>query len=317
MKYHLCGKVIIFLVVAILLLFSYVTVRDFNPITIIDLPIKKYDVPASDPDLYELSTKAGPKLKYILQWTSSKGVPFVYMGKGQEEFINKSCRFNNCYVTDNVSYLGDITKFDVIAFNGPQAVYMPRRMLPEKRSPHQKYAFASIESSHYYPVYDDSFDGYFNWTWTFKLDSDTRWGYIIIRNAEGNIIGPNKVMHWMKTADMKPVSDELMSIFKGKSKAAAWFVSNCISKSNRELMAEELEAALKKYNLHVDVYGDCGTLKCPRTNEELCDKLIEKHYFFYLAFENSFAEDYVTEKILRGLQYSAIPIVYGGANYTR
>lgn len=324
MKYHFWGKSLIFLNVAVILLFSYITISDISTNPQIEnsdatsIPIENLiDVPAAYVELNNHSTKEEPKLKYILQWTSSKGVPFVYMGKGQEEFIKKSCKHNNCYVSDNENYLGDITKFDVVAFNGPEIVYMSDTMLPQKRSPHQKYAFASIESSHYYPIYDESFDGYFNWTWTFKLDSDTRWGYLIIRNTEGNIIGPNKVMNWMKTEDMKPVPNELLSIFKGKSKAAAWFVSNCISKSSRELVVEDLVAALKKYNLQVDIYGDCGNLKCPRTNEELCDKLIEKHYYFYLAFENSFSEDYVTEKILRGLQYSAIPIVYGGANYTR
>lgn len=323
MRYYYCGKILIFLFVTTILLFSYVIVRDINPNLKIDnsdilTPVKKpTDVSAAKSELYESTLKDELKLKYILQWTSSKNIPFAYMGKGQEEFIKKSCKYTNCYVTDNKNYLGDITKFDVVAFHGPQVVYMSETTLPKKRSPHQKYAFVSIESSHYYPIYDNSFDKYFNWTWTFKLDSDAMWGYLIIRNTEGNIIGPNKVMQWMKIEDMKPVPNYLLSMFQRKTRAAAWFVSNCITKSQRELVVKALVTALKKYSLQVDVYGNCGVLKCPKNNEELCNKLIEKNYFFYLAFENSFAEDYVTEKILRGLQYSAIPIVYGGANYTR
>nr|XP_053607875.1 alpha-(1,3)-fucosyltransferase C-like isoform X2 [Plodia interpunctella] len=38
---------------------------------------------------------------------------------------------------------------------------------------------------------------------------------------------------------------------------------------------------------------------------------------FKQTFENSFSEDYVTEKLLIALKNNAIPVVYGGANYTR
>lgn len=327
MRYHYWGKFLLYIIVAILLLFTYITVRDNNPnpekgnteiIISSSIPVKKHvEVHTDATESYEHTAKKEVNLKYILQWTSSKTVPFVYMGKGQEGFIKRSCKYTNCYVTDDDNYLEGITKFDVVVFGAPEVLYMNAATLPEKRSPHQKYAFATIESPQYYSVRDNILDEYFNWTWTFKLDSDTRWGYIIIRDTEGHIIGPNKDMHWIKTEDMKPVPKELLSILKGKSEAAAWFVSNCFSKSNREQLAEDLQSELIKYGLKIDVFGDCGKLKCPRTNEEMCDRLVEKHYYFYLAFENSLSEDYVTEKILRGLQYSAIPIVYGGANYTR
>lgn len=56
----------------------------------------------------------------------------------------------------------------------------------------------------------------------------------------------------------------------------------------------------------------CG----PRLSEH-CYALIESDYYFYLAFENSFCEDYVTEKILTATQHYAVPVVYGGANYSR
>ncbi|XP_076036070.1 alpha-(1,3)-fucosyltransferase C-like [Oratosquilla oratoria] len=37
---------------------------------------------------------------------------------------------------------------------------------------------------------------------------------------------------------------------------------------------------------------------------------------FYLAFENQICRDYVTEKFFRPLSSSAIPVVFGGANYS-
>ncbi|KAJ8728284.1 hypothetical protein PYW08_016669 [Mythimna loreyi] len=256
-------------------------------------------------------------LKYILQWTSPHNVPFVYMGKGQEGFIERKCPYTNCIVTADRSYFGgDYTKFDVIAFAGPELSYTYQQ-LPVKRSSHQKYVFASIESSDNYPVCSTQYNGFFNWTWTFKLDSEVRWGYFTIRDKNNAIVGPNKEMQWMKLEDMDPVSEDFKQELKTKTKAAAWFVSNCYTKSKRENVASKLNHELRKYNLSVDVFGKCGPLKCSRDNEDDCDKLIKSDYYFYLSFENSFSEDYVTEKLLRALNNNAVPIVYGGADYNR
>ncbi|XP_053607869.1 alpha-(1,3)-fucosyltransferase C-like [Plodia interpunctella] len=263
-----------------------------------------------------LSTKPS-KLKYILQWTKPENVPFVYMGVGQNTFFENKCKYTNCYVTSNRYYLEHYTLFDVIIFAGPEVVLMDDYHLPAERSSTQKYVFATIESSQFYPVCSYKFDGYFNWTWSFRLDSESRWGYIVIRDKKNKIIGPNKVMHWMKLEDMEPVSEEFKMSLKTKTKAVAWFVSNCFSRSRRELVARRLGNELAKYSLTVDVYGQCGFLSCPRDNEQKCEDMIKKTYYFYLAFENSFSEDYVTEKILHGLKNNAIPIVYGAANYTR
>nr|XP_037877580.1 alpha-(1,3)-fucosyltransferase C-like [Bombyx mori] len=124
-------------------------------------------------------------------------------------------------------------------------------------------------------------------------------------------------MHWMKIEDMEPVSEDFKIQLKSKSKAAAWFVSNCYTRSKREDFANELQVELKKHNLELDIYGRCGNLKCSRDTEEACDEMIREKYYFYLSFENSFGEDYVTEKLLHALEFDAVPVVYGGANYTR
>ncbi|CAH2106211.1 unnamed protein product [Euphydryas editha] len=257
------------------------------------------------------------KMKYILQWTSPKSVPFVYMGVGQSGFIEGNCTFTNCFVTSDRNYFDDYTKFDLIAFNGPEVVRLSEHTLPQRRSLHQKFVFATIESSDNYPVCSNKLDNFFNWTWTYKVTSDARWGYMVVRDSNNKVIGPNAEMHWMKKTEMAPVSEEFKEKLKTKTKAAAWFVSNCHSRSRREKFVKMLEQRLEKYNLSVDVYGMCGTLKCPTNKQDECTKMIERDYYFYLSFENSFAEDYVTEKLLYPLQNNAVPIVYGGANYTR
>lgn len=257
------------------------------------------------------------EMRYILQWTSPQDIPFVYMGKGQQGFIDRNCTHKNCIVTSNKSYFDDYTKFDVIVFAGPELVRMYKDQLPRKRSAKQKYVFASIESSDNYPVCSHMFNNYFNWTWTYRLDSDVRWGYITIKDSMNRIIGPKKDMNWIKLEDMDEVDEEFKRKLKTKRKAAAWFASNCYSLSKREHFVRELQLELYKYKQHIDVYGDCGLFSCSRDNEDKCNKLIESTYYFYLSFENSFDEDYLTEKLLRPLQNNAVPIVYGGANYTR
>ncbi|XP_046959625.1 alpha-(1,3)-fucosyltransferase C-like [Vanessa cardui] len=319
MKNNIFTKVVTYCFVTAILLFLYKLFIDLKYTN--DTP--RVEIVIENREKVEIVTESDTKskLKYILQWTSPKNVPFVYMGQGRQGFIDRNCSFTNCFVTPNESYLGDYTKFDVIAFAGPEVRFMTRQgffdRLPKRRSPHQKYVFASIESAENYPVCTDTFDGFFNWTWTYKLDSDAKWGYIVIRDSTHKIVGPKKNMHWMKLEDMDPVSENLRKILSQKTRAAAWFISNCYSRSGREIFVQRLQKRLEKYALDVDIYGECGSMTCPRDRDDECNKLIERDYYFYLSFENSFAEDYVTEKLLHPLKNNAVPIVYGGANYTR
>ena len=46
-------------------------------------------------------------------------------------------------------------------------------------------------------------------------------------------------------------------------------------------------------------------------------RLFAQHYTFMLAFENALCDDYVTEKFFNALQHGLIPVVLGGANYSR
>lgn len=261
--------------------------------------------------------KAFFNTKYILLWTDPFHIPFNYMGIGRSGFVSRKCIHTNCVVTSNKNFLSDIGMFDVIAFHGPDIIYLEAYELPQRRLYHQKYVFASIESSENYPLCSEKYDGYFNWTWTYKLDSEVRWGYFVIRDSNKNIVGPRKEMNWIDWFDMDKVSNETKKILRKKTKAVAWFVSNCMTKSRREGYVMGLQKYLNKYNLQIDIFGACGSLECSRDKEEECYKMIETDYYFYLSFENAFSEDYVTEKVLIPLQHNAVPIVYGGADYSR
>jgi alpha-1,3-fucosyltransferase len=103
-----------------------------------------------------------------------------------------------------------------------------------------------------------------------------------------------------------------------KKKLVAWTVSHCETQGRRE----DIVRAMQNY-IPVDIYGSCGNLTCPsdrRMGKSLsnrgCFLHIEKHYKFYLSFENSLCSDYVTEKLFGALKHNVVPVVYGFANYT-
>ncbi|RVE51643.1 hypothetical protein evm_003775 [Chilo suppressalis] len=274
--------------------------------------------------IFNLSVKSKGKteylredqLKFILEWTSPMKEPFLFLGIGQEGFKRRRCNYTNCYITSDRFLLRDMREFDVVLFHGPE-INRKRSKLLDIRSPRQKFVYASKESSHYYPICSNKLENYFNWTWTYRLDSDARWGYILVKDRNGTVIGPNKIMHWLKLEEMEPVDLMFKEKLKSKKKAAAWFVSNCKDLSGRKKFGEALKRQLKKYNLDLDIYGACGSMSCSRDEEKECDSEIDEIYYFYLAFENSFSEDYVTEKLLHALKNNAVPVVYGGANYSR
>lgn len=136
-----------------------------------------------------------------------------------------------------------------------------------------------------------------------------------MRDANETIVAPKKEVHWISTPSKKILSIDLGIIIQKKTRAVAWMVSDCNTHSHREKIALSLREELKKYFLALDIFGKCGEYKC--SSEDKCDRTIENHYYFYLAFEESLCEDYVTTELLRTLHHNTVPIVYGGANYTR
>ncbi|XP_077284849.1 alpha-(1,3)-fucosyltransferase C-like isoform X3 [Arctopsyche grandis] len=257
-------------------------------------------------------------VKNILMWTHNYTEPFNRFKNGRESFLEANCPINNCYITNNRSYLERVESWDAILFHAPEYTWRNnpwKHGMPSVRSPHQRYIFVSIESSANYPVDDPKWDGYFNWTMTYKTDSDVRWVYLAIRDVNENLVGPKPNIEW--NIGDKDVSRDIKDEIKKKSKTAAWFVSNCKTLSGRENYARDLQTHLKKLGLTLDIYGRCGNLKCPRDDMSSCWKMLKDDYLFYLSFENSFSEDYTTEKLLHAVLNDVVPIVMGGSDYSR
>lgn len=100
---------------------------------------------------------------------------------------------------------------------------------------------------------------------------------------------------------------------KTRGVPAMWMVSNCHGTSGRESYVSELQNYVK-----VDIYGACSEKgrPCPPYPHGVeCINDIMAQYKFYLAFENSFCSEYITEKILKTLDVNVIPIVMGLADY--
>ncbi len=60
------------------------------------------------------------------------------------------------------------------------------------------------------------------------------------------------------------------------------------------------------------MYGSCGTLDGCRKKDASCLENLLRSYMFYLAFENSNCDGYITEKFWRTLKLNIVPVVMGG-----
>lgn len=256
------------------------------------------------------------ELVYILEWTSEKNEPFASIPPKRQYVINKKCIDQNCYFTNDKEYFDDVRDFNAVLFN-IMNLYLDMGPVPYERSDNQIYVAVSTEPAANHPQ-DTDFDMFFNLTWTYKLTSDVPFPFMTIRNTHGDIIGPtNYYTGWMNITEMLPIDKFIKRKLRKKKIAAAWFVSNCYANKERIDFGQNLTQELAKYGQKLDIFGTCGNKTCAKDQMEECYALIESDYYFYLAFESSFSEDYVTEKVLTALEHYAVPVVFGGANYSK
>lgn len=202
---------------------------------------------------------------------------------GQKSFIEQKCPVNYCTVTDDRRRAAEV---DAILFHHSAVRPWTARPL------HQIWIMFMLESPYHTPGLK-SFNSLFNWTATYRHDSD--------------IVAPyEKFQYYNTSIKTLPLTKNYAT---GKTKKVAWFVSNCGARNGRRQLADELG----KY-IQVDIYGACGSYSCPRNKANDCFKMLSKEYKFYLSFENSNCRDYITEKFfVNGLGNDVIPIVMGAA----
>ena len=209
-----------------------------------------------------------PPLKKILLYTGFGG---WQVKRGRQTFLDQKCNFNTCELIDQRAAAETA---DAVLFNAS-----PHRPWA-KRPYNQIWILFMLESPYHTPGLN-AFSEVFNWTATYRHDSD--------------IVAPYE--KFVRFDDNVKFLPQNKSYAAGKTKKVAWFVSNCGARNTRKEYAKELQ----KY-ISVDIYGHCGTKQCPRKNKK-CFEMLNTDYKFYLSFENSNCRDYITEKFfVTGLQ---------------
>lgn len=250
---------------------------------------------------------------YILAWSGEGDEPVKFWSKKNKTLVENNCEFQNCYIVKDKDYFLDETDYDAILFN----VAKLGGALPSKRSDNQLYVFVALEPAPYWPVNDEKYNWFFNYTFSYRLDSDIVYPYFFVKDKRGKVVGPKINARWRNISMMRPTKQSVIDRLQNKTIAAAWFVTNCYGYNKRLPYAHGISQALNKYNLTVDIYGRCGDKICLKDHFHHCMGLVEKNYYFYFSFENSNCEDYVTEKLMTAIGHYSVPVVVGGANYSR
>ena len=164
---------------------------------------------------------------------------------------------------------------------------------PSDRKPWQRWVLFTQESPMSEGIPDSTllkYGGVFNFSYHYKSEADI-WGPC------GYCIAVDRVLP--------------QQTLPPKSRLVSWVVSNCGSLSGREEYVRLLSS-----HLPVDIYGACGSMQLAKEDFE---KVINT-YKFFLAFENSLCNDYVSEKvfkILRNKKMDVVPVVYGLPDYDK
>ena len=236
------------------------------------------------------------RYKLLLIYTPLFGnVPWrdVPYGYNFTEVDNTPCPVNNCQVTYDKE---DIYRSDAVYFHGrdlpdPKHLINLRKKLNKTQQIWIWLMHESPDNTFYNP---SIYNGIFNWTSTYRLDSDVFIPYFGIKKLKSRVT-------------------KEINFAEGKDKKVLFITGHCDS------YRMSFIRKLKKY-IQVDVYGACGVYmnphlgKCPRASKKCFE--LQSRYKFYLAIENSFCKDYITEKYFKQSIHHNIPLVMGGANYS-
>ena len=195
--------------------------------------------------------------------------------------------------------------------------------LPGYRSVHQIWVAFTKEPPHKIINHGPDlrhFDGFYNLTVTYRSDSDVPLVYGHFYDLDNSTEADSTSLKypWLAKDEDMLVKEANASDWNytkaeidlpSRRKAALMMVSNCENKPRLEYARK-----LSKY-YKVDIKGRCGSGKISRS--EYNNPYSEPNYRYYLAFENSNCKDYATEKYFKCLMHDIIPIVMGGADYSK
>ena len=238
------------------------------------------------------------------------------------------CPYKNCEAHFTGNTLGFVNAHAVLF----QGNHIPG-VIPKRLNNDQVFVFINVEAPqylHYTNLASPKWRNFFNWTMTYRLDSDIPYPYgsVVLQPSLSDTILTNstssadKIMGNIPRLQIDRINTALhnislsgrpgkpyRTIFRRKSRGAAWLVSHCVTASKREKYVH-----LMKRQIRIDIYGRCSKNSCKKGSEE-CRQAIIKNYFFYFSFENSLCKDYVTEKEFNWFNEDIITVVRGARTY--
>ncbi|OCT96185.1 hypothetical protein XELAEV_18013859mg [Xenopus laevis] len=228
---------------------------------------------------------AGP-INFPLLWGTTTPPKQVTVLIWYEPF-GKRRRLGDCHMLFNVTGCHITTNRSL--YQEADAIMFHHRDISDfsdlpfrRRQSSQKWIWMNFESPSHSP-WLASLGGIFNWTMSYRVDSDIFMPYgFLFSKKRAKIVLPRK------------------------RKLVAWVISNWNEDHERVQYYNEL----RNY-VEIDVYGRYGL----DLKEDNIVKTVSE-YKFYLAFENSLHTDYITEKLWRNaFKSNAIPIVMGPSRY--
>ncbi|XP_045199089.1 alpha-(1,3)-fucosyltransferase fut-5-like [Mercenaria mercenaria] len=223
-------------------------------------------------------------------------VPEYMQVNARKDTLYRDCEYKNCIISFDINkmLIADAVIFYVGIRNKRMGKDPPIDL--KQRNPNQAWIFTSVEPpEHFYNTdyQSASWHNTMNWSSLYRLDSD-------IPNPYGCLI-----------RSMTINKQDYVSIYNAKTRNALWMVSHCQVSSARRLYVTELIRS----GFDVDIIGECSSDGRKLSPDEF--EQIVHSYKYYLAFENSFCEDYISEKFFQHFNLSWIIVVRGGANYKR
>ncbi|XP_053388280.1 alpha-(1,3)-fucosyltransferase C-like [Mercenaria mercenaria] len=209
-------------------------------------------------------------------------------------YLENKCPYPNCRITLSRQHL---EKMNALIFSTDAKLQDNLTSIVNRRNSNQVWIFFRTEAPPFEKrkwYTDTIWHKTMNWSWSYRIDSD--------------IFLPYGKLAKLKTVQKRDYG----AIFKRKTRIAAWVVSHCNTKSRREKFVTRLISA----GVPVDIYGKCSKSKQRYQSSDI-QEIINKHYKFYLSFENSICKDYITEKFFRYYEMDTVLIVRGGLNYSR
>lgn len=231
------------------------------------------------------------RIKKILFWNKFFGSDSFLLGLGERTpFIKQHCPVTNCELLSNKSRLNES---DYVVVHMRDTI----DQLPDYRPPEQKWVFLLYESPYYNPDIG-KYNNYFNLTSTYSHKSDFP-----------GFFEHYSHFYWVENKFF----NEKFNFHGTKKGFAVALVSKCLDNNGRLSYIEEL----KRY-VPVDLFGKCGlnvSVAYPDTAHYNVKRKLSEEYKFFLSFENSNCDEYITEKFFQILQYNIIPVVMGGGPY--